>query len=125
MKNVFEVTDHGLQVDKTAIMPGSTLILSRPAPGHWARFGTSGQVSGKELIVATPAAAADGAGNVGGNGAGNDRETDIRNAISGLDPQKDFTKGGKPEVDAINALMPDGSEPVTAAERDAVMEGNQ
>lgn len=60
MKNVFEVTDHGLQVDKTAILPGSTLILPRPAPGHWARFGKSGQVSEKELVVGSPKAAKDG-----------------------------------------------------------------
>lgn len=60
MKNVFEVTDHGLQVDKAAILPGSTLVLSRPAPGHWARFGKAGQASEKKMAVATPAAGNDG-----------------------------------------------------------------
>lgn len=33
---------------------------------------------------------------------------------------EDYTKAGKPEVDAINALMGEDEEPVTAAERDAV-----
>ncbi len=74
MKNVFEVTDHGLQVDKTAILPGSTLILSRPAPGHWARFGKEGQASEKEMVVATPEAA---------SGEGQDAETDQPEAAKG------------------------------------------
>lgn len=54
MKNVFEVTAHGLQVDGRNIMPGSTLILGAPAPSHWQRFGAAGQVSDKEMVVATP-----------------------------------------------------------------------
>lgn len=32
----------------------------------------------------------------------------------------DFTKAGKPDVDAINALMPEGQPKVTAAERDRI-----
>jgi len=32
----------------------------------------------------------------------------------------DYTQAGKPDVDAINDAMPDGSERVTAAERDAI-----
>lgn len=49
-----------------------------------------------------------------------ERDAAIRTAIEGLDHEKDFTKGGKPEVDAINALMPAECEPVTATERDAI-----
>jgi len=60
MKNVFEVTDHGLQVDKVSILPGSTLILSRAAPGHWARFGESGQAEEKKMVVASPDGSNDG-----------------------------------------------------------------
>lgn len=48
-----------------------------------------------------------------------DREAIIAGIIRGLDPES-FTKGGKPEVDAINAVMPKEADPVTAAERDAV-----
>lgn len=43
----------------------------------------------------------------------------IARVISDLD-DGDFTKAGKPEVDAINDALPDGADPVTAAERDAV-----
>ncbi|MFC0156523.1 hypothetical protein ACFFKB_00955 [Mameliella alba] len=32
----------------------------------------------------------------------------------------DYTKSGKPDVDAINRLMPEGAAPVSADERDAV-----
>lgn len=48
-----------------------------------------------------------------------DRQAAISAAIGDLSSE-DFTKGGKPEVDAINAAMPEGAEAVTAAERDAV-----
>lgn len=48
-----------------------------------------------------------------------EREAIIAGIIRGLDPEA-FTKGGKPEVDAINDAMPKAAEPVTAAERDAV-----
>lgn len=57
MKQKFKVTGHGLQVDKVAILPGSELMLSGPAPGHWSRFGTSEQEAPKEMTVATPKAA--------------------------------------------------------------------
>jgi hypothetical protein len=46
------------------------------------------------------------------------RATQIETIIGTLNPETDFTKGGKPEVDVINALIE--GEPVTAAERDAV-----
>jgi hypothetical protein len=52
-----------------------------------------------------------------------DRAAIVAGIIRGLDKNADFTKGGKPEVDAINAAMVKGAEPVTAAERDAVWEG--
>ena len=55
MSYQFTVTDLGLQVDKTMILPGSTLVLSGPAPSHWARFGNAG--GGETLVVATPEAA--------------------------------------------------------------------
>lgn len=58
MKNTFTVTGLGLAIDKVMIMPGSELMLSGPAPGHWARFGEAGKVSEKEMVVATPAAGA-------------------------------------------------------------------
>lgn len=51
-----------------------------------------------------------------------DRAAIIAGIIRGLDKDADFTKGGKPELAAINAAMVKGAEPVTAAERDAVWE---
>lgn len=57
MAETFKVTGLGLQVDGAMIMPGSDLILSRPAPSHWSRFGDAG-LKGK-LTVATPAATSD------------------------------------------------------------------
>jgi len=56
MSHPFKVTGLGLQVDKTMILPGSQLVLSRPAPGHWSRFGEAGS-DAKEMTVATPEAA--------------------------------------------------------------------
>ena len=56
MSNKFFVTGLGLQVDKTMILPGSELVLARPAPSHWTRFGNAGG-EGKTLTVATPEAA--------------------------------------------------------------------
>jgi len=47
------------------------------------------------------------------------RAADIIAAIGGLS-DNDFTAAGKPQVDAINTLMPADSAPVTAPERDAV-----
>ncbi len=57
MTHKFKVTGLGLQVDKVMILPGSELVLSGPAPGHWARFGTAEQDAPKEMTVATPKAA--------------------------------------------------------------------
>lgn len=51
-----------------------------------------------------------------------DRAAIIAGIIRGLG-DSDFTKGGKPEVDAINAAMVKGADPVTAPERDAVWAG--
>lgn len=54
-----------------------------------------------------------------------DRGGTIAEIISRLGDDE-FTKGGKPEVDAINDALPDDMDPVTAAERDAIwakMEG--
>ena len=45
------------------------------------------------------------------------RASQIDSVIAGLD-KKSFTADGSPSVDAINAAMPEGSEKVTAAERD-------
>lgn len=47
------------------------------------------------------------------------REEIVAVAIDGLDDDG-FTDGGKPKVDAINEAMPEGAEPVTGDERDAV-----
>lgn len=57
MSNTFNVTGFGLHVDKTMILPGSELKLSRPAPGHWSRFGEAGAAPDAEMVVATPEAA--------------------------------------------------------------------
>lgn len=46
----------------------------------------------------------------------------VQGVIAKLDPLEDFTKAGKPEVDAINAALGDDSPHVTAAERDAIWE---
>lgn len=43
----------------------------------------------------------------------------IREAIQSLGPDG-FTADGKPKTDAIEAEMPEGSDRVTAAERDAI-----
>jgi hypothetical protein len=48
------------------------------------------------------------------------RAAEIAAIIASLGPD-DMTAGGKPKLDAINTLMPEDAEPVTAAERDAVM----
>ncbi len=56
MPHKFKVTDHGLQVDKVSILPGSVLVLSAPAPGHWSRFGSAEQDAPKAMTVATPKA---------------------------------------------------------------------
>lgn len=116
MKHAFEVTGHGLQVDKVQIKPGSGLLLSGKPPAHWSRFGTyhaleDDAFEDREMLVGSP----------GGATMDNERVAAIKEAIAGLDKDKDYTKGGKPEVDAINALMPEGAEPVTADERDAVV----
>ena len=47
------------------------------------------------------------------------RDGAIRTAINGLG-EDGYTEGGKPEVQAINAALPEGTDPVTAKERDAV-----
>lgn len=51
MKN-FEVTGHGMQLDKVAIKPGSKLIIDSTPPAHWSRFGRV--ADRKVLTVATP-----------------------------------------------------------------------
>ena len=44
----------------------------------------------------------------------------VRATIGTLDPAKHFTQQGIPEVDAINAALPEGTKKVTADERNAV-----
>jgi hypothetical protein len=39
------------------ILPGSELVLAKPAPSHWSRFGKSSQEAPKQMTVATPKAA--------------------------------------------------------------------
>lgn len=60
MQHKFKVTGLGLQVDKAMIMPGSELVLSGPAPGHWSRFGNAETGGEKQMTVATPKAATRG-----------------------------------------------------------------
>ncbi|KQI68698.1 hypothetical protein AN189_07275 [Loktanella sp. 3ANDIMAR09] len=68
--------------------------------------------------------AGDGGTQESDEGDGGTQESDddrlgvIVEVISNLDPDEDFTQGGLPDVKAVNAAMPDGSEPVSAAERD-------
>ncbi|QYJ00757.1 hypothetical protein KUV46_15720 [Thalassovita mediterranea] len=50
----------------------------------------------------------------------NERASIIREAINGLKAETDFTKQGKPDLEAVNTLMPQGAEKVSGAERDAV-----
>lgn len=47
------------------------------------------------------------------------RREAVADAIEQVD-EGDYTKSGKPDVDAINRLMPEGAAPVSADERDAV-----
>lgn len=49
-----------------------------------------------------------------------DRQAMIADIIETLDPSEDFTVSGKPEVGAINALLSNEVDSVTAEERDAV-----
>lgn len=65
MKNVFEVEELGLVVDKVMIMPGSKLLLSGKPPSHWQRFGKAGVA---DVTVATPSAAKAGADDGGKSG---------------------------------------------------------
>ncbi|WP_226780339.1 hypothetical protein [Oceaniglobus trochenteri] len=51
-----------------------------------------------------------------------DRNAAIRAAVAGLSSD-DFTKAGKPKVEAVNLLMPEGMEKVTADEIDAATAG--
>lgn len=53
------------------------------------------------------------------NQAGRDRADMIGEIIEMLGVDE-FTKGGKPDVEAINKALPEDADPVTAAERDSV-----
>lgn len=119
MQNTFTVTGYGLKVDKVMIKPGSELILDRQPPGHWSRFGEAGTGEAKVLDVATPAAALEALPPEA------HRALAIRKVVVGLDPAKDFTQDGKPQVDVINERLNPAFAPVTAEERDAAMEEAQ
>lgn len=58
-----------------------------------------------------------------GEGSALSRAEAIAEVIGGLERETGFTQSGKPEVDAINAALPEGMAPVDAAERDAVWAG--
>lgn len=64
MKKVFEVTDHGLIVDKRNILPESILVLGSNPPSHWQRFGRLHDLAvddqDRELVIATPEGAVTG-----------------------------------------------------------------
>ncbi|GAA4218608.1 hypothetical protein GGQ68_002508 [Sagittula marina] len=49
-----------------------------------------------------------------------ERKDLIEGLIHQLDPETDFTQSGKPEVGAINDLLPADTDPVTAEERDLI-----
>ncbi|NHK29186.1 hypothetical protein FF098_014795 [Parvularcula flava] len=86
-------------------IPVGTVMTVSKEPVQWkGRYRIIGK--GGDTMVVNPAT--DGG-----------REKAIRDAIMGLS-EDDFTAQGKPEVDAINTLMPESSATVTAKERDAV-----
>lgn len=58
-------------------------------------------------------------GRIPAEGDDNARFEQVRGAIDALKPEEDFTKSGKPDVDKINAILPD-DEGVNGKERDAV-----
>ena len=107
------ITKGGLFGNTGEFPIGKEFTLEGKPPAGWAgRYEMVSQTDDKEPVSA----------NAGG--MSEDRKTAILEAIGGLDPERDYTKGGKPDVDAINALMPEGSETVTAAERDEVVKGD-
>ncbi|MFG6566682.1 hypothetical protein [Sulfitobacter sp. 1A13679] len=103
------ITKGGLFGNTGELPIGEEFTLEGKPPAGWAgRYEMVSQTDDKEPVTA--------------NGdMSDDRKAVILEAIGGLDPEKDYTKGGKPDVDAINALMPEGAETVTAAERDEVI----
>lgn len=103
------ITKGGLFGNTGELPIGKEFTLEGKPPAGWAgRYEMVSQTDDKEPVAAS-------------GGMGDDRKSAILEAIGGLDREKDYTKGGKPDVDAINALMPKGSETVTAAERDEVV----
>ena len=48
------------------------------------------------------------------------RLTEIRRIISEELNDDEYTSDGRPQVDAINALLPEGMEPLTAKDRDSI-----
>lgn len=103
------ITKGGLFGNTGELPIGQEFTLEGKPPAGWAgRYEMISQTDDKEPVTAN-------------SGLSEDRKAEIFEAIGGLDREKDYTKGGKPDVDAINALMPEGSETVTAAERDEVV----
>ena len=103
------ITAEGIYGGSGPLEIGKTVTLKsrKDIPAGWkGKYEIIGDSEGMELHIAAEDAA-------------DERTRAITEAIAGLDREKDFTKAGQPEVDAINALMPEGAEPVTAAERDA------
>lgn len=106
------ITKRGLFGNTGELQIGEEFTLKGKPPAGWAgRYEMVAQTDDKEPVTAD----AD---------MSEDRKTAILEAIGGLDREKDYTKGGKPDVDAINALMPEGSETITAAERDELVKGD-
>lgn len=103
-KVTIRITKGGIYGAQGAIPIGTELTLSEE-PSAWK--GRYEVISGKPSPQAKPV-------------TNPDRKSAIVEAINGLDPDADFTTTGKPDVDAINTLMPDGFDKVTAKERDEV-----
>lgn len=52
-----------------------------------------------------------------------ERQARMKELVVGLDKEKDFTKEGAPEINALNALLNQDEKPFTAAERDQLWPG--
>jgi hypothetical protein len=103
------ITKGGLFGNTGELPIGEEFTLEGKPPAGWAgRYEIISQTGDKEPVTAN-------------GGMSDDRKAAILEAIEELDREKDYTKAGKPDVDAINALMPAGFETVTAAERDEVV----
>lgn len=97
-----------------------TITNTSPGPrGVWTDTGMKWLAAGETRELDVPDAVAAGL-SADYSVKGDNRAAEIAAIIASLGPE-DMTAGGKPKLDAINTLMPEGADPVTAAERDAVI----